>query len=335
MHRVSLKLAILLGLAVNAPTAARAADAIVLDLPLACTVGETCAIQQYVDHDPSAAARDYQCGTLSYDGHNGTDFRLPTLAVQRAGVDVLAAAPGVVLRLRSDMADVPIAERGAVALGNRLCGNGVVIAHAGGWETQYCHMAKDSVRVRPGQTVAAGDPLGRVGLSGATVFPHLHFTVRHQGQIIDPFAFAAAPESCGGTPLWRPGLAASLSYRPRALLNWGFAAAAVSMQAIEAAEVAAAGADPAAIVAWVRSIGLKSADVQELRLTAPGGEILLDHRARALERNEAQSLLFAGKKRPAGGWPAGVYRASYRVLVAGAPVLERSFSLVLGPVSVP
>jgi hypothetical protein len=336
MHRVSLKLAILLSLAVNAPTAARAADAIVLDLPLACTVGETCAIQQYVDHDPSAAARDYQCGTLSYDGHNGTDFRLPTLAVQRAGVDVLAAAPGVVLRLRSDMADVPIAERGAVALGNRLCGNGVVIAHAGGWETQYCHMAKDSVRVRPGRTVAAGDPLGRVGLSGATVFPHLHLTVRHQGQIIDPFAFAAAPGSCGGgTPLWRPGLAASLSYRPRALLNWGFAAAAVSMQAIEAAEVAPAGADPAAIVAWVRSIGLKSADVQELRLTAPGGEILLDHRARALERNEAQSLLFAGKKRPAGGWPAGVYRASYRVLVAGAPVLERSFSLVLGPVSVP
>jgi Peptidase family M23 len=336
MHRVSLKLVMLLSLAASAPTAARAADAIVLDLPLACTVGETCAIQQYVDHDPSSAARDYQCGTLTYDGHNGTDFRLPTLAVQRAGVDVLAAAPGVVLRLRSDMADVSIAERGAVALGNRLCGNGVVIAHAGGWETQYCHMAKDSVRVRPGQTVAAGDPLGRVGLSGATVFPHLHFTVRHQGQTIDPFAFAAAPESCGGgKPLWRPVLAASLTYRPRALLNWGFAAAAVSMQAIEAGEVATAGADPAAVVAWVRSIGLKSADVQELRLIAPSGEILLDHRARALERNEAQSLLFAGKTRPAGGWPAGVYRASYRVLVAGAPVLERSFALALGRPSAP
>jgi len=326
----------LLSLAVKAPTAVCAADPIVLDLPLACTVGETCAIQQYVDHDPSPAARDYQCGTLSYDGHNGTDFRLPTLAVQRAGVDVLAAAPGVVLRLRSDMEDVSIAERGAVALGNRLCGNGLIIAHASGWETQYCHLAKASVRVRPGQTVSAGAPLGRVGLSGATVFPHLHFTVRHQGQIIDPFAFEAAAESCGGgKSLWRPALAANLTYRARTLLNWGFAATPVSMEAIEAGEVAGAGADPVALVAWVRSIGLKNADVQELMLTAPDGETLLDHRARPLVRNEAQSLLFAGKKRPASGWPAGVYRATYRVLVAGAPVLERSFSLALGAVSVP
>jgi hypothetical protein len=319
----------LLSLAASAP---RAAEPIVLDLPLACTVGETCAIQQYVDHDPSPAARDYQCGTLSYDGHNGTDFRLPTLAVQRAGVDVLAAAPGVVLRVRRDMADVSIAGRGAVALGNRLCGNGVIIAHAGGWETQYCHMAKVSVRVEPGQHVSAGAPLGRVGLSGATVFPHLHFTVRQQGQIIDPFSFEAAAESCGGgKPLWRPALAASLTYRARAVLNWGFAAAPVSMEAIEAGEAARAGADPAAIVAWVRCIGLKSGDVQELILTAPDGQTLLDHRARPLERNEAQSLLFAGKKRPVSGWPAGVYRASYRVLAAGAPVLERSFSLALGP----
>ena len=334
MHRVSLTLGILLNLA--AKVAALAADPIVLDLPLACTVGETCAIQQYVDHDPSPAAQDYQCGTLSYDGHNGTDFRLPTLAVQRAGVDVLAAAPGVVLRQRSDMEDVSVAGRGAVALGNRLCGNGVIIAHADGWETQYCHLAKDSVRVGPGQTVSAATPLGRVGLSGATVFPHLHFTVRHQGQVIDPFAFAAPAHSCGGgVPLWRPALAASLTYRARALLNWGFAAAPVSMEAIEAGEAAAAGVDPAAIVAWVRSIGLKSADLQELILSAPYGEILLDHRARPLARNEAQSLLFAGKKRPAGGWPVGVYRATYRVLVAGVPVFERSFSLTLGAASTP
>src|SRR5262245_22306872 len=336
MHRVSLCLGILLSLAASAPRTLQAADPISLDLPLACTVGETCAIQQYVDHDPSRAARDYQCGTLSYDGHNGTDFRLPTQAVQRAGVDVLAAAPGVVLGLRSDMEDVSIAERGTVALGNRLCGNGVIIAHAGGWETQYCHMAKDSVRVRPGQPVSVGTPLGRVGLSGATVFPHLHFTVRQQGQIIDSFAFAAAAESCGGgKPLWRPALAASLTYRARALLNWGFAAAPVNMEVIEAGEAAGPGADPAAIVAWVRSIGLKSADVQELILSAPDGETLLDHRAPSLAHNEAQSLLFAGKKRPAGGWPVGVYRATYRVLVKGAPVLERSFTLTLGAASRP
>ena len=57
-----------------------------LVLPLLCEVGHTCFIQNYVDADPSPAARDYQCGTLTYDGHNGTDFRIPTLRTQQAGV---------------------------------------------------------------------------------------------------------------------------------------------------------------------------------------------------------------------------------------------------------
>ena len=66
--------------------------AIEFGLPIDCDVGRNCVIQQYVDHDSSSKARDYQCGTLTYDGHNGTDFRLPNLAARRAGINVLAAA---------------------------------------------------------------------------------------------------------------------------------------------------------------------------------------------------------------------------------------------------
>jgi len=69
-------------------------QAIELGLPIDCDVGRNCVIQQYVDHDLSSKARDYQCGTLTSDGHNGTDFRLPNLAARRAGVSVLAAADG-------------------------------------------------------------------------------------------------------------------------------------------------------------------------------------------------------------------------------------------------
>jgi murein DD-endopeptidase MepM/ murein hydrolase activator NlpD len=312
---------------------AAAADAIVLDLPIDCAVGLTCAIQQYVDHDPSPAARDYQCGTLSYDGHNGTDFRLPSLAEQRAGVNVLAAADGVVARVRDGMADVAIAAGGIAALGKALCGNGVIISHRDGWETQYCHLAKDSVRVRPGQRVGAGRVLGQVGLSGATEFPHLHLTVRRHGEIVDPFAFGAAADGCGGgAALWRASLQPALSYQARAVLNTGFAAAAVSMAEIEAGTVSAladAGTDAAA--AFVRSIGLKAGDVQQLSIRAPDGSVLIEHVANRLERHQAQSLLFAGKERPAGGWPAGLYAASYRVLVDGQPVLEKSFALSLRP----
>ena len=58
-------------------------QSIQLGLPIACEPGRTCYIQNYTDVDPSASARDYKCGTLTYDGHNGTDFRLPSLASQR------------------------------------------------------------------------------------------------------------------------------------------------------------------------------------------------------------------------------------------------------------
>ena len=51
-----------------------------LALPVDCTLGETCYIQQYFDHDPSTVWGDFTCGTLAYDGHDGTDFALPTRA---------------------------------------------------------------------------------------------------------------------------------------------------------------------------------------------------------------------------------------------------------------
>ena len=339
MRPVSRAIGFVLALAGQALVPAGAENRIVLDLPLACELGRSCEIQQYVDHDPSTAARDYQCGTLSYDGHNGTDFRLPTRSAQRAGVNALAAADGVVARVRDGMEDIARAATGAPAVVNRLCGNGVVISHADGWETQYCHLAQHSVRVRPGQRLSAGTPLGQVGLSGATVFPHLHFTVRHQGAIVDPFAFGAPADSCGGgAPLWRPALAATLSYRARAVLNTGFAAAPVTMEAIEAGDAGAlntAAVEPLAIVAYARSIGLKNGDVQQLIIRAPDGSVLVDHSANKLNSQQAQAMVFAGKKRPAGGWPPGVYRATYRVLADGQPVLEQSFALTLQPASRP
>ena len=154
-----------------APLQTVLADLFEMKLPIACEVGLTCFIQNYVDHDPSPNARDYRCGTLTYNGHNGTDFRLPNLAAQRAGVNVLAAADEQVLRGRDGMPNVSTRDTNAPALDGRECGNGVVIAHGDGWETQYCHLDQGSVRMKAGDRVVAGQPIGRVGLSGAGVPP--------------------------------------------------------------------------------------------------------------------------------------------------------------------
>lgn len=303
-----------------------------LELPLACELGRTCFIQNYVDADPSSGAKDYECGSLSYDGHNGTDFRLPTMAEQQGGVDVLAAADGRVLRRRDGMADVSVREAGAASVDGSECGNALIIAHADGWETQYCHMARGSLRVEVGDVVKARQAIGRIGLSGLTEYPHLHFVLRHRGKIADPFAFAAAPGSCGGgRSLWQPALHAGLAYRPRLILNAGFASRSVTMAMLESgdAERDRPGGEAAALVAYVRGVGLKAGDVQSLVVTNPSGQTVAENRARPMERNQAQTMIFAGSRRPAGGWERGAYKASYSVRHDDKVVLERHFSIEL------
>jgi hypothetical protein len=83
-------------LALALPAGAFAQTDFRLAWPAACTLGETCHIQQYYDHDAGPKAADFTCGTLSYDGHDGTDIALPTRAAMTAGVEVLASAPGTV-----------------------------------------------------------------------------------------------------------------------------------------------------------------------------------------------------------------------------------------------
>ena len=178
-------------------TQARAGDAPSFTFPVDCVLGETCVIQNFVDHDPSSAAKDYRCGAMTYNGHDGTDIRISSLAEMRRGVNVLAAADGTVLRIRDGVADQSIRAAGALAVGGRECGNAVILDHGGGWQTQYCHMALGSVRVHDGDKIKRGDVIGRIGLSGKTEFPHLHFTLRRDGRVLDPLTATSAQDSCG------------------------------------------------------------------------------------------------------------------------------------------
>ncbi|UPJ54656.1 M23 family metallopeptidase [Bradyrhizobium sp. 200] len=308
------------------------AQSIQLGMPIACEPGRTCYIQNYTDADPSASARDFKCGTLTYDGHNGTDFRLPSLASQRAGVEVVASAGGRVLRTRDGAPDGAIGKSAREAVRDVECGNGVVIEHPERWETQYCHMASGSLAVKPGDMVKARQPLGRVGLSGLTEYPHLHFTVRHKGEVVDPFAYGAAAGSCGsGELLWHPALHAQLAYQERVILNAGFANGPVTMELIEdgsaGKELPSAGA--AAIVAFVRVIGLKTGDAQRFAITDPLGNVIAENRAPQLQTNKAQFMLFTGRKRPATGWERGTYKATYVVERDGQVVLKKDMELTL------
>ena len=315
---------LLLGAA--AVSLAQPEQSLTLELPLACKFGETCFIQQYFDHDPGPGAKDYRCGPMVYDGHDGVDLRVPTMAEQQHGVEVLAAAPGVVRGMRDGMTDVSVRVAGPNSVKGRECGNGVVLAHPDGWETQYCHMAKGTVRVKMGETVAAGAVLGLVGISGDAEFPHLHLAVRHNGDKIDPFASDLKPGACGeGRSLWSKDAAAALAYRSPDVINAGFAPGPVTMEDVESGRAAAGAPAPGSstLVAYVRTIGLKAGDVQTIILHAPGGVVLARSESPALDSNKAQWLLFIGKRRTGAEWPRGTYDAEYEVRRDGATALSK------------
>lgn len=317
----------------SAPAGSLPAGAPRLSLPIACRIDETCALQNHVDRDPGPEAKDYRCGFHTYDAHNGVDIRLLDMAAQRRGVDVLAAAAGRVARLRDGVADISVKAPGAPPVAGQECGNGVVIDHGGGWETQYCHLAQGSLVVKVGDAVAAGQPIARVGLSGNTEYPHLHMTVRRDGTVVDPFAPRAAPEACDSSAapaagLWDAAAAKALAYRRGVVLNAGFAAGPAPVEAVEMGGIAPP-TRQSPLVAYVRAINLEGGDVQELVVTGPDGEVLAQSRIAPLDRAKAQYVMYAGKRAPAGGWRAGEYRASYRVSRDGEPAITKTFSLRL------
>ena len=224
-RRIVMRFFVLLG-AVFAATAAWA-DAPKFDIPVSCVLGQECAIQQFFDHDPGPGYRDYACGSLAYDGHTGTDFRVPDLPAMRRGVAVVAAAPGRVRNTRDGMRDIDVRDIDVADLAGRDAGNAVVIVHDDGWETQYSHLRLGSVAVESGDNVVTGQPLGDIGMSGNTAFPHLEFTVRHNGDAIDPFVGSGRHEGCGAGPkaLWSDAALAELKYVSSGILGAGFASA--------------------------------------------------------------------------------------------------------------
>lgn len=295
-----------------------------LSLPIDCTLGADCRIQQYVDRDPGPGYTDFSCGSLSYDGHKGTDFAVATLQDMARGVAVVAAADGIVAGWRDGMEDIPFTPERAEAIDGRDCGNGVLVRHEGGWETQYCHFRKGSVTVRKGDRVQRGDVLGLVGLSGRTQFPHVHLTVRRDGEIVDPFS-PAAREGCGqvGDTLWKD----PPDYAPGGLILAAFSPGVPSYDAVRAGQAAhdVLPADAPALVLYAYAFGGLEGDRVELTITGPEGRIY--DQAQLLEKDQALFFRAGGKRLRGAGWPRGAYHGTVRLLRDGRVLGERQAKL--------
>jgi len=70
-------------------------------------------------------------------------------------------------------------------------GNMILINHGGGVKTRYAHLMSGSMAVAPGQHVSAGQPIARVGSTGNSTGPHLHFEVIINGSPQNPLNYVS------------------------------------------------------------------------------------------------------------------------------------------------
>ncbi|MDP4152936.1 MAG: peptidoglycan DD-metalloendopeptidase family protein [Bacillota bacterium] len=97
--------------------------------------------------------------------HTGVDIGAPY------GATVVAANGGKVIK----------------AAYNVAYGNCIVIDHGGGKTTLYAHLSK--FLVSNGDTVTKGQEIGKVGTTGFSTGPHLHFEIRENGSCVNPMSY--------------------------------------------------------------------------------------------------------------------------------------------------
>jgi len=297
-----------------------AAEMPVLGLPIDCALGETCYIEDYVDTDPGSGQRDYACGLKSRDDHRGTDIVLLSFDAMAAGVNVLAAAPGVVAATRDGVPDVAVTTENRADIEGRECGNAVRIDHGGGWQTLYCHLKQGSVSVKQGDNVQPGDVLGLVGLSGLTNVPHVHLGVLKDGQIVDPFN-PDNRNTCGtatGNGMWKD----APDYDRAGLFTAGFSTAVPDFDAVKsgAARVRDTAPDQP-LVLYGHAFYAKPGDTLSLSASGPEGEIFRNEVV--LDNPQAQLFRAFGRRAPEGGWPDGAYRGYVHLTRAGRVIAVR------------
>ncbi len=107
-------------------------------------------------------SKGFQVNTTPAREHHGVDIAAPH------GTPVLAAAPGVVASVGIDS----------------VFGYMVVIDHGGRLQSLYGHNSR--IMVGMGDSVRAGQEIAKVGSTGESTAPHVHFEIRRGGRPVDP-----------------------------------------------------------------------------------------------------------------------------------------------------
>ena len=98
------------------------------------------------------------------------------------GMDIVAPQ-GAIVKAAAD---------GLITRAGRMSGYGKMLdlSHGYGYATRYGHLSE--ILVRSGQRVHRGDPIGRVGSTGHSTGPHLHYEIFKSGRRVNPYRYLAS-----------------------------------------------------------------------------------------------------------------------------------------------
>lgn len=302
-----------------------------LGLPVDCVLGETCFVQQMPDVDPSDQAFDPLCGNATYQGHDGWDIRVRSLKDIARSMPVIATADGTVARVRDGMVDRIYDKAHYGATAGQECGNGVVVEHAEGLVSQYCHLKKGSIVVRPGAHVKKGDSLGLIGSSGLAEFPHVHLSVRRYGRPIEPLTgrpLGQGRQACGDTEgsLFEPAARNALSRSASGILLAGLAPSPPEIASLvrEGSPPAPKSSQP--LIAWVWAINVEAGSFFRMRIVDRDGTTLMNLETKSLEKRKANYLAYAGGKL---AQRDGEYGLKVDLIAGGMTVASTTLSILV------
>ena len=160
------------------PETAHAVEVNSSQLAMGTWVGASFPVENFQTYTSPFGLRQSPDGSYTQEYHRGLDMAAPQ------GSYIRNWWMGKVVEVSDDSA----------------CGTSVVV-QSGQWEHIYCHMSgrvekedgkrymvdrEGAIQIWEGQTVQAGVRIGRVGMTGRTTGPHLHWGLKFSGKWVDP-----------------------------------------------------------------------------------------------------------------------------------------------------
>lgn len=111
------------------------------------------------------------------ESHSGVDI---VTSSESGLTNIVAAKSGIVVYpTEQDRIDFKENEKAATSYGNY-----VIIEHVDGNFTLYAHLKENTIKVKAGDVVNQGEVIGKMGNSGNSIGPHMHFEIRIEGNTL-------------------------------------------------------------------------------------------------------------------------------------------------------